>query len=343
MKKLTIKDIANHLNVSISTVSKALNDSYEISETTKEKIRKYAKENNYQPNVTALSLKSKKTKTIGIIIPNMLNYFFAQVFKGIEKIASQKGYKIISCISNESHEKEVETIRMLSNGSIDGFILSLADETIIKNDFKHFEETIENGIPIVMFDRVAQNIDCDKVITNDFEGTVNTVKHLYRLGHKNIAFVSTMSHLKVGERRYLGYLKGLEDLHVPFNKNLVLNIEEEDYKKYESILTPFIENNTIDSVITTDESSAVAAMKVALKSGYKIPEDFSVVSFSNGILARHSNPKMTTVSQHGEIMGATAAEMLINKLEKKQPSTKTQTKIIKTDLVIRESTRPLSK
>lgn len=342
MKRLTIKDIAKHLKVSISTVSKALNDSYEISETTKKKIRDYAKENNYHPNVTAVSLKNKKTKTIGIIIPNMLNYFLAQVFKGIEKVASQKGYKIISCISNESYEKEVETIRMLSNGSIDGFILSLAEETILKKEFSHFQDTIDSGIPIVMFDRVAQGINCDKVITNDFEGTVNTVKYLYRLGHKNIAFISTISNLKIGERRYLGYLKGLEDLNIPVNKNLVINIHEEDYKKYESILTPIFENNTIDSVITTDESSAVAAMKVASRMGYQIPQDFSVISFSNGILARHSSPKMTTVSQHGEIMGATAAEMLINKLEKKEHRKKSETVVIKTDLVIRESTRPSS-
>lgn len=341
MKKLTIKDIAKALDVSISTVSKALNDSYEISETTKEKIKKYAKKHNYHPNVTALSLKSKKTKTIGIIIPNMLNYFFAQVFKGIEKVASQKGYKIISCISNESFDKEVETINMLSNGSIDGFILSLAEETLLKKRYTHIENTINNGIPIVLFDRIAPHINCDKVITNDFEATVNTVKHLHRTGHKNIAFVSTMSKLKIGERRYLGYLKGLEDSNVAVNKNLIINIEEEDYKKYESILTPIFKENTIDSVIATDESSAVAAMKVAIRKGYRIPEDCSIISFSNGILARHSDPKMTTVSQHGEIMGATAAEMLINRLEKKNLQKNAETKVIRTDLVVRESSRPL--
>lgn len=339
MKRLTIKDIAKYLNVSISTVSKALNDSYEISETTKERIRKFAKENNYRPNITAVNLKNKKTKTIGILIPNMLNYFLAQVFKGIETIASKNGYKIISCISNESYEKELEAVKMLSNGSIDGLILSLAEETLRKRNFLHFQDAIDNGIPIVMFDRVAQNIECDKVITNDFEGTVTTVKHLYKTGHKNIAFISTISDLKVGERRYLGYIKGLEDLNIPLNKNIVVNIFEEDYKKYETILAPIFEKNPIDSVITTDESSAIAAMKVATKMGYNIPKDFSVISFSNGILARHSSPKMTTVSQHGEIMGATAARMLINKLERKVKHI--ETKVIKTDLVVRESTRSI--
>ncbi len=338
MKRLTIKDIAKEFNVSISTVSKALNDSYEISVSTKEKIQKFAKEKNYKPNFNALSLKNRQTKTIGIIIPNMLNYFFAQVFNGIERVANESGYKIISCISNESFNKEVEIIEMLSNGSIDGFILSLSEETILKNDYKHFEETISNGTPIVMFDRVAEKIDCDKVVTDNFDSARSTVKHLVKLGHKNIAFISTISNLEIGKRRNLGYLKGLEDANLPVDKNLIINIDD-DYKNYESILTPIFENNKIDCVLATDESSAIAAMKVAIKKGHKVPENFSVISFSNGILARHSSPRMTTVSQHGDIMGATAAKMLIERLDKKTEEKKPQTIVVKTDLVVRNSTK----
>ena len=341
MKRLTIKDIAKEFKVSISTVSKALNDSYEISVSTKEKIQDYAKKHNYKPNFNALSLKSRKTKTIGIIIPNMLNYFFAQVFNGIEKVANERGYKLISCISNESFEKEVETMEMLSNGSIDGFILSLAEETVLKNDFSHFQEIIDGGTPIVMFDRIAENIHCDKVITDDAAGVLNAVKHLSKTRHKNIAFISTLSHLKIGKNRELGYLKGLEEENLPINKNLIIDIVEEDYKKYEHILTPIFTHNKIDAVIATDESSAIAAMKVAIKKGFKVPEEFSVIAFSNGILARHSSPKMTTISQHGEKMGVTAAEMLIDRLEKETPKEATKTVVIKTDLVERKSTRVL--
>ncbi|MCL7764367.1 LacI family transcriptional regulator [Polaribacter sp. Z014] len=341
MKRLTIKDIAKEFNVSISTVSKALNDSYEISVSTKEKIQKYAKEKNYKPNFNALSLKNRQTKTIGIIIPNMLNYFFAQVFNGIEKVANDRGYKIISCISNESFKKEVETIEMLSNGSIDGFILSLAEETISKGDFKHFQEVLNNDTPIVMFDRVADKLKCDKVVTDNFDSARSTVSYLVKSGHKNIAFISTMNNLEIGRRRQLGYLKGLEDYNIKAEKNLIINIDD-NYKNYEEILTPIFKNNTIDSVIATDEASAIAAMKVAIKLGHKIPEKFSVISFSNGILARHSSPRMTTVSQHGEIMGATAAEMLINRLEdKSKVKKKHETVIIKTDLVERNSTKKI--
>ena len=337
MKKLTIKDIAKEFNVSISTVSKALNDSYEISDTTKEKIQKYAKENNYKPNFNAISLKNRSTKTIGVILPTMLNYFFAQVFKGIEKTANKKGYKVLTCISNQSHNKEAEIIEMLSNGSIDGFLLSMAKETELKNNYNHFNETIKNGTPIVMFDRVAQSISCDKVITDDFNGALNTVEFLYKKGHKKIAFVSTLSDLHIGKQRFLGYKQGLKNVGLTYNEDLVVNIFEKDYKKYESILSPFFNKNNIDAVITTGESSAVATMKALVKNGKKIPEDVSVIAFSNGILARHSSPKLTTISQHGEIMGETAAEILIEKLENKQKDV--VTKIIKTDLVVRDSTR----
>ncbi len=341
MKRLTIKDIAKEFNVSISTVSKALNDSYEISVSTKEKIQKYAKEKNYKPNFNALSLKNRQTKTIGIIIPNMLNYFFAQVFNGIEKVANERGYKIISCISNESFKKEVETIEMLSNGSIDGFILSLAEETVSKNNFNHFQEVIDNGTPVVMFDRVADKINCDKVVTDNFDSARSTVSYLVKSGHQNMTFISTINNLEIGRRRQLGYLNCLEDFNIKAEKNLIINIDD-DYKNYEQILEPIFKKNTIDSVIATDESSAIAAMKVAIKKGHRIPENFSVISFSNGLLARHSSPRMTTVSQHGEIMGATAAEKLINRLEdKSQVKKEPETIIVKTDLVERNSTKKI--
>lgn len=339
MNRLTIKDIAAHFNVSISTVSKALNDSYEISKSTKLKIQEYAKEHNYKPNFNALSLKKRQTKTIGVIIPNMLNYFFAQVFKGVEKEANKSGYKVITCISNESFDKEVETIEMLSNGSIDGFLLSIAEQTEEQNNFVHLTKTLEQGLPIVMFDRVAKDVDCDKVITNDFEGAINAVDHLAKTGCKHIAFISTQSHLKSGKERELGYLEGLKKRNMEINPNLVIHIFEEDYKQYERILLPYFEENHIDSVITTDESSAIAAMKIAQRKGHTVPDDFSVISFSNGIIARHSSPKLTTVSQHGEIMGETAAKMLIDKIENKNTIEASVTKVIQTDLVERNSTR----
>ena len=207
--KATLKQIAKELNVSVSTVSKALNDSPEISEQTKTKIKEYAKLKNYKPNVIGLNLKNRKTKTIGVIIPNILNSFFAKVFSGIEKVADAKGYNVIMCISNESLEKEAHTLEMLSNGTIDGFILSVSEEAQKQNNYDHFKEIINDGTPIVMFDRIAEGIDCDKVIVDDFDSALDSTQRLIDLGCKNIALLSSVDNLSVGKLRFEGYLKDI--------------------------------------------------------------------------------------------------------------------------------------
>lgn len=336
-QKITIKQIAQALGVSISTVSKALNDSHEISVKTKQKIQEFAKANNYKPNTNAVNLKNRSSKTIGIIIPNMLNHFFAQVFSGAEKVANERGYKIITCITNESHNKEAETMEMLSNGSIDGFMLSISEETQVNRKYDHFKEAIDQGTPIVMFDRVSDIIDCDKVITDDFEGAYNATNHLIKLQCKNIAFISTLGDLNIGKYRYNGYLQALADNHIPFNKELVVDLTDVYYKEYGDHLGPLINRLKIDGVIATNEASAISAIYKAKELGLSIPEDISIIGFSNGILSRHSNPKLTTVSQHGELIGKTAATRLIDKLEKTDiPVTTT---VIKTSLVERNSTK----
>ena len=175
--RATLKQIAKELDVSVSTVSKALNDSPEISEKTKTRIKEYAKLKNYKPNVIGLNLKNRKTKTIGVIIPNILNSFFAKVFSGIEKVADEKGYNVITCISNESLEKEINTLEMLSNGTIDGFILSVSEEAQKLQEYNHFKEIISEGTPIVMFDRIADEVECDKVVVDDFDSALNATQH----------------------------------------------------------------------------------------------------------------------------------------------------------------------
>lgn len=341
MKKIKLKDIAQACNVSISTVSKALNDSSEISEATRLKVYEYAKENNYRPNLNALSLKSSKTKTIGIVIPDMLNYFFAQVLKGIEKTALENDHKIITCISNESLSKEVEILEMLSNGSVDGFIVSISEETEMKKEFKHFNTIINYGLPIVMFDRVANGVQCDKVITDNAKSAANAVNKLVKDGCKNIGFISSISHLKVSDEMLKGYKKGLIKENLKVNDSLIINKQEDHYSGYESMLKPLFKNK-IDGIIATNEPLALEAMKLAKRKGLNIPQDISVIGFSNGLLARHSNPKLTTISQHGEIMGNTAAKMLLEKLNREEDDIENDDfliKVIKTDLVERNSTK----
>lgn len=336
--KATLKQIAKELHVSVSTVSKALNNSPEISIPTKSKIQEYAKLKNYKPNVIGLNLKNRKTKTIGVIIPNILNSFFAKVFSGIEKVADEKGYNVITCISNESLAKEIHTLDMLSNGTIDGFILSVSEEAQKLQDYNHFKEIITDGTPIVMFDRIADEVECDKVTVDDFDSARNATQHLIDLGCKNVALFSSIDNLSVGKLRFEGYIKALEDNNISINQNLIVRTEsEEDLKgKIETVF----ENNTIDGIFALDETDSVAALRIGLKLGFKIPENLSIIGFADGILAsRRLSPSLTTVSQHGPEIGEAAAKLLIERLESKAENLPFKTTIIKTELRERESTR----
>lgn len=336
--KATLKQIAKELGVSVSTVSKALNDSPEISEQTKVKIKEYAKLKNYKPNVIGLNLKNRKTKTIGVIIPNILNSFFAKVFSGIEKVADKKGYNVITCISNESLEKEIHTLEMLSNGTIDGFILSVSEEAQKLQDYSHFSAIINDGTPIVMFDRIADEVECDKVVVDDFDSALNSTQHLINLGCKNIALISSVDNLSVGKLRADGYLKALADNNIPVNEKIILRTDSEDDMKSK---IDAIFDNKIDAIFALDENDSVAALRVSLKKGYKVPEDISIIGFADGILAsRRLSPSLTTVSQHGIEIGEVAAKKLIERLEESEEETSDyETIVIKTKLKERESTR----
>lgn len=228
MKKVTLKDIAGHFKVSISTVSKAINDSHEISIDLKEKIQAYAKEKHYKPNRLALNLLNKSTKTIGVVVPNILNYFFVQVLYGIEKVANESGYNIISCISNESSAKETKTLEFFDAGTVDGVIMSLAEES--QNEDKHdaLTDIINNDIPVVLFDRVSDNVQCDKVVVDDFEAGYKITKYLVQIGCKNIAVVNPISSSSVGKLRLLGYKKALQEFEIPFDPKLVINLTVKD-------------------------------------------------------------------------------------------------------------------
>jgi LacI family transcriptional regulator len=336
--KATLKQIAKELNVSVSTVSKALNDSPEISDQTKIKIKEYAKLKNYKPNVIGLNLKNRKTKTIGVIIPNILNSFFAKVFSGIEKIADEKGYNVIMCISNESMDKEAHTLEMLSNGTIDGFILSVSEEAQKLHEYDHFSAIINDGTPIVMFDRIAEGIECDKVIVDDFDSALNSTQRLIDLGCKNIAMLSSIDNLSVGKLRADGYLRALSDNNIKVNENIILRKESEEDLR--SSVEAIFDNNTIDAVFALAENDSVAALKIGIEKGYKIPEELSIIGFADGILAsRRLTPSLTTISQHGVEIGEVAAKLLIGRLESKEEDIPYETVVIKTKLKERESTR----
>jgi len=336
-RKVTLKQIAKELDVSISTVSKSLKDSPEISEDTRQKVRAFAKLYNYKPNLIALSLKNRKTKTIGVIIPEIIHHFFATVISGVEHVANLNGYNVIVCLSDESFDKEVINMEMLANGSIDGFIMSLSKETQQKKDFHHIIEAINQGMPVVMFDRVANDILCDKVIIDDSLAAFEAVQYLINKGFKKIALISTIDYISVGKLRTEGYLKALRNNNIPIDENLILKVEDMDHcaDKIEELM----KNNTFDAIFAVNELFAVTSIKLASKLNLKVPEDLSIIGFTDGMISKYSSPSITTVSQNEIKMGEKAAKMLIDRLENEDEEEEHyKTEVIETNLVEREST-----
>lgn len=335
-RKVTLKQIAKELDISISTVSKSLRDSHEISEETRQKVQAFAKLYNYKPNNIALSLKNKKTKTIGIIIPEIVHHFFATVISGIEQVANEEGYNVIVCLSDESFDKEVLNLEMLASGSTDGFIMSLSKETQLKKDFHHIEEAINQGMPVVLFDRVTNDVFCDKVIIDDQLAAYDAVNFFIEKKYKKIALITTVDYVSVGKLRTDGYYKSFKDHQLEVDEKLILKIE--DIEHCQDLIQDLLEKNDIDAIFAVNELFAVTAIKIALKLGKKIPEDIAVIGFTDGIISQFSTPTITTVSQNGIKMGRKAAKMLIDRLEKEEEDELYTTEIIETNLVFREST-----
>jgi LacI family transcriptional regulator len=337
-RKVTLKQIAKELDVSISTVSKSLRNSPEIGDDTREKVQAFAKLYNYKPNNIALSLKNRKTKTIGVIIPEIVHHFFATVISGIEHYANEFGYNVIVCLSDESFDKEVINMEMLAGGSIDGFIMSLSKETQQKKDFHHISEVISQGMPVVMFDRVTNDIFCDKVIIDDKTAAQDAVNYLVFKGKRKIGLLTTIDYVSVGKLRTDGYLQALKYNALMVNEDLILKIEdmencEKDIEKY------LLQHPDLDAVFAVNELFAVTAIKVASKMNKKVPSDFSVIGFTDGIISKYSSPSITTVSQNGIEIGQKAAKLLIDRLENDDEEDEFYTtEVVETHLVEREST-----
>jgi LacI family transcriptional regulator len=326
------------LDVSISTVSKSLRNSPEIGEETRLKVQAFAKFYHYKPNNIALSLKNRKTKTIGIIIPEIVHHFFSTVINGIEQIANENGYSVVICLSDDSFDKEVLNMELLANGSIDGFIMSLSKETQFKGDFHHITEVINQGMPVVMFDRVTNEILCDKVIIDDKQAAYEAVQSLIDKGRKKIALVTTVDYVSVGKLRTDGYVKALLDNNLPFDQNLIIKIEDID--TCEIIIGKLLEDEAIDAVFAVNEIFAVTCIKTANKIGLNVPKDLAVIAFTDGMISKYSTPTITTVSQSGVKMGNRAAKIIIDRLESENESDDENyiTEVIETYLVEREST-----
>ncbi len=340
--KLTIKDIAKELGVSISTVSKALKDSTEISVETRERIKAFAKFHNYKPNSLALKLRSQKTLTIGVVFPAIVHYFFSTVLRGIDEYANSRGYNVMVCISNTTYEKEKLSIDTLIEGSVDGILLSLSNGTEKRGDFSHITKLLEEKIPLVLFDSVAESINCDKVTIDDELGALKATEYLIETGCKKIALITNPDFVNIGLLRTKGYIKALHKHNIAIDERLIVEIDEEKDMKSQIEVLFQDEDNYPDGVLAINgEIYASTAMQVAKNKGLEVPKDIGIITFTDGLISKHTSPPLTALVQHGYEMGKQAVELLIDRIESKDNEFQFQKKVISTKLKVRESTRKL--
>lgn len=336
---ITLKMLAETLGVSVSTVSKALKDSPEISKDTIVRVKEIAAQLNYKPNRLALGLKNRKTRTIGVIIPNILNHFFAKVLYGIEEESTKQGYNIITCISNESYEKEKESLELLANGSVDGYIMSISEETQKMDEVKHFNEVMGENLPIVMFDRVANNVTCDKVVIDDFGAAYSATNVLLQEGRKKIVLINTLEEISVGKLRILGYSNAIEKDDSYEGKPVVINISKELEPLESAIENVLKTHKDIDALLCIDNITGTIAIGVAQRLGMKVPQQLSIIGFTSDNMVHLTSPKLSTISQYGEEIGMEAVKLLINRIENNDKSMHL-TKTINYTLNLRGTTQP---
>lgn len=322
------------LNVSISTVSKALRDSHEISKARKHMIVEKAKELGYKANPYASYLRHQKSKTIAIVIPEMTNSFFLQAINGAESIASDKDYHLLIYITHEDYQKEVSIIQHLQNGRVDGIIMSVSSGI---EDYAHLTECINNNIPIVFFDRICHEIETAKITTDDFACGFNATEHLIKNGCREIAYLTISENLSIANKRMQGYLEALNKHDIKFDKSNIIKCNDDEKGNYKKIKQLLSSNKRVDGIFSSIEKFALTVYSVCNDIGLKIPTNLKVVSFSNLATANLLNPSLTTVTQPAHEMGVTAATTLFKYLDKKNSQMPNENIVIKSTLTIRDS------
>jgi LacI family transcriptional regulator len=340
---ITIKDIATALNLSVSTVSKALRDSYEISEATKKLVNAYAQEHNYRPNPIAQSLKQGHSKSIGIVVSTIDNQFFSQVINGIESVAYEAGFNVIMTQTHESYDLEVKNVGHLTHRSIDGLLISLSTET---KDIEHLQRLHRQGLPIVFFDRITDEIDTHKVISDNFKGGYDATRHLLDAGYTRIAHITSPPNISITRERFAGYSKALEEVGIAIPDEYIKHCPHggRDIGEIEKALNELLSlDNKPDAILTTSDRITTTTLYLLNKLGIKIPEEIALIGFTNTQLADVLNPSLSSVYQPGFEMGQKATEMLLNLILSKRPVYEFETVVLPTQLITRKSTAPKSR
>ena len=331
----TIKDIARALNLSTSTVSRALRGSYESSAETKKQVLEYAEKINYRPNPIALSLKERRTRAIGVVVSEIANNFFSQAINGIESIAYNRGYHVIITQSHESHDREKVNVEHMAARGVDGLLISLSSESV---DLSYLKELHEKGMPIVFFDRVTTEIETHTVVANNYMGAFHATEHLIYEGYKRIAHLTSSPYLSITKERLEGYKDALAKHNMPFNEAMVkycnhggmIQTEIED-----ALQSLFKLKAKPDAFFTAGDRLTIMCFKLLKKMNNK--KDFGFTGFTNTQLGDVVSPSLTVVRQPAFEIGQTAIEFLIQMIESKRPVTEFENKVLETELVIRES------
>lgn len=334
--KITLKELAKILNVSVSTVSKSLNDSPEISPQTVKRVKDVAQLHNYRPNPIAVNLKRSRTGNIAVIVPNISNTFFAKVLGGVENEARKLGFQVITYISNESIHLEQQITELISAGIVDGLLISVSEETQKLQDYDHLYKLVEYEIPVVLFDRINVDIGIDAVGVNDRGSIYEAVTFLHSKNLSKIALVCGLGEIGLGKQRIEGFKEACQDLGLASDKKYILS--SKDIPEVKKKLKKLLLEERVEAIIGLDYLSTLLASRVVQENNLKIPEDVKIIGYVNDDFAPYLWPSISYVDQHPLEMGELATEMLVKKI--KGPSDKSPARtIINTEIKHLDSTR----
>ena len=334
---VTIKDIAKALGLSTSTVSRALRDSYEISPETKKLVLQYAEKINYHPNPIALSLKERRSRSIGVIVCEIANSFFSQTINGIESIAYNNGYNVIIAQSRESFEREIMNLQYLTSRSIDGLIISVSTET---ENFSYFKELNEKGLPIVFFDRIVDEIQTHKVIVDNYKGAYEAVTYLVNNGYRNIAAVANAELLSITKERLGGYKAALADNEIEINESLIKYCHHGGmiFSEVEQAVNELLKMQPKpDAFFASADKLTTGCLRIFKARKIHVPEDIGLIGFSNSELTELLDPPLSIIRQPAFEMGEVATTLLLQLIESKRPIKDFETKVLPAELIIRNS------
>jgi DNA-binding LacI/PurR family transcriptional regulator len=332
---ITIKDIAKALNVSASTVSRALNNSSHLSRATKEQINAYARLHNYKPNLLALSIKKRESKTIGVIVPQIIHHYFSSVLEGIMDVAEKEGFDILLFRTLDNFEKEEHSVQQLISSHVCGVLTSMAKET---THYAHFQELIDNNIPVVFFDRICVGIQTNRVVVDDYAGAFSATEYLIKTGCKRIAFFCSPLNLEISKNRRAGYMDAMTRFGMTVDRDLIKICD--NYDEAIPVATELLQMvDRPDAFFAVNDETALGILHATKQLHIKIPDEVSICGFTDGFAAIASDPQLTTVGQNGLDVGRSAMELLIEKVRYKGEEPIVKNRIVKTRLIVRETTR----